>query len=477
MAQFDEKSRTDKEAEKARIEKEQAEAFACRRCPAKFPSNTKLHQYVQDHHQKKPAGVAKRDANEPALPSPPSPIAPSEIAKPTSETAMPTPPSTSEAGLAKPTSNEPAVPTSIAVSAPIPTPPSTPEAEPAKITTIAVTTPSEIKVEAAGITSIAEPTPPATPTPKTNILGRNSLTPSHCTKAFASPSSYTKASIKYRGGCTNYLSAPSAKDKTPKWRFGPGRPVGLPLSACSPAEYLSEPGHSPMYATGLRSEEPHKEVKTPNSGQKERGSPKHKVVWTGQARRHELEMKSKLKKEMKELAVLKAQKSLEIESVKTEQKEEARLAQKRAEGYTCRRCKMAKFDSNTKLHEHIRNRHAKKPKPAQQSAELVASPPTPSVSSSQSVTSSPPASPKLVAESPATSTPSEPLSSSVATPRKPISWAEIASRPVAPKPSHLPIATPKSVCNPLEKPAANCPLAPLTPPRTPSPKYQGTRIQ
>ena len=180
------------------------------------------------------------------------------------------------------------------------------------------------------------------------------------------------------------------------------------------------------------------------------------------ARKHELEMKSKLKKKIKEL---------------TKQKKEARLAQKRAEGYTCRRRKMAKFDSNTKLHEHIRNRHAKKPKPAQQSAELVALPPTPPVSSSQSVTSSPPASPKLVAESPATSTPSEPLSSSVATPRKPISWAEIASRPVAPKPSHLPIATPKSVCNPLEKPAANCPLAPLTPPRTPSPKHQGIRIQ
>lgn len=59
MAQFDEKSRTDKEAEEARIEKERAEeAFACRRCPAKFSSNTKLHQYVQDHHQKKPAGVS-----------------------------------------------------------------------------------------------------------------------------------------------------------------------------------------------------------------------------------------------------------------------------------------------------------------------------------------------------------------------------------------------------------------------------------
>ncbi|KAG6989856.1 hypothetical protein G7Y79_00062g093340 [Physcia stellaris] len=61
-------------------------------------------------------------------------------------------------------------------------------------------------------------------------------------------------------------------------------------------------------------------------------------------RKHELEVKNKLKEEMKQL---------------TKQKEKTRIAAKRAEGYTCRRCKTVKFDSNTKLHEHIRTRHAK----------------------------------------------------------------------------------------------------------------------
>ncbi|KAG6988541.1 hypothetical protein G7Y79_00071g097120 [Physcia stellaris] len=125
-----------------------------------FPSNTKLHNHVQDHHQKKPA-------------------------KPASEIAEPSP---SEAAVT----------------------PSTPKAEPVKITT-------------------AEPTPPATPPPtikidllyltsystkhtecnttKADILGRNSLTPNHCTKTFASPSPYTKDYTKSVGDCSSYLPA------------------------------------------------------------------------------------------------------------------------------------------------------------------------------------------------------------------------------------------------------------------------------
>ncbi|KAG7008141.1 hypothetical protein G7Y79_00007g022660 [Physcia stellaris] len=197
-------------------------------------------------------------------------------------------------------------------------------------------------------------------------------------------------------------------------------------------------------------------------------------------RKHELEVKNKLKEEMKQL---------------TKQKKKARLAKKRAEGFTCRRCKhSAKFDSNTKLHEHIRTRHAKKSKstPAQQPVESAVSPASESSSSSspRSVTSSPPTSPKVlplsmpapevvrersesvspksVAESLATPSEPSPDSLSVATPKKPISWAEIASRPIiAPKPSRLPIATPKSVCKPLENASVACPP---TPPRTPTPR-------
>ncbi|KAG7008284.1 hypothetical protein G7Y79_00006g019040 [Physcia stellaris] len=188
--------------------------------------------------------------------------------------------------------------------------------------------------------------------------------------------------------------------------------------------------------------------------QHQQGQTSQKCAWFVQAKRaqenylmrkHESEVKNKLKQEAKELL---------------KQQEEARLVKKRAEGYTCRRCKhSAKFDSNTKLHEHIRTRHAKKPK-----SQSIVSPPTPP----DSVTSSPPASPKLVAMSLATP-PSETASESLsaATPRKPISWAEIASRPItAPKPSRLPIATPKSVCKSSENASVACPP---TPPRAPTP--------
>ena len=89
----------------------------CRRCSAKFPSNTKLHQHIQNHHQKK---AEKSVAIESAMTAPSNPIR-------TSETAMSTSPYTSEAELAKSTSSELAKITisefaeitSIAISAPI----------------------------------------------------------------------------------------------------------------------------------------------------------------------------------------------------------------------------------------------------------------------------------------------------------------------------------------------------------------------
>ena len=174
-------------------------------------------------------------------------------------------------------------------------------------------------------------------------------------------------------------------------------------------------------------------------------------------RKHELEVKHNLKQEAKE-------------SLK--QKEEVRIAAKRAEKYTCRRCKhSARFDSNIKLHEHIRTRHAKKPK-SKSAEQSVVSPSTLSASSPESVIFSP-LSPKLLSLSMLTPEivreRSESVSPtpSVATPKKSIFWAEIASRPiVAPKPSRLPIATPKSVCKSSENASIACPP---TPPRTPTP--------
>ncbi|KAG6993888.1 hypothetical protein G7Y79_00049g084480 [Physcia stellaris] len=164
------------EAEAVRIAKEQQEAeqarleaFACRRCPAKFPSNTKLHIHVQDHHQK-----TEKPASEIKISSP-------------SEPAMPTP-------------NEPAKTTPTAASAPI-TPPlhqkrvrrthtkrdrstytpcntSTNGIDLRYLTSFDSTCHSNIHVKCN--------------TTKADILGRNSLTPSRCTKAFASPSAYNK---------------------------------------------------------------------------------------------------------------------------------------------------------------------------------------------------------------------------------------------------------------------------------------------
>ena len=51
------------EAEEAR---KLAEAFACRRCPARFSSNTKLHQHIEDHHAKKPKPEPLHEAPTPA---------------------------------------------------------------------------------------------------------------------------------------------------------------------------------------------------------------------------------------------------------------------------------------------------------------------------------------------------------------------------------------------------------------------------
>ncbi|KAG6990971.1 hypothetical protein G7Y79_00060g092750 [Physcia stellaris] len=90
----------------------------------------------------------------------------------------------------------------------------------------------------------------------------------------------------------------------------------------------------------------------------------------------------------------------------------------------------------------------------------------------------PPSEPALVLTPPITSSKTAPKTSlpdtPPATPRKQISWAEIASRPVvAPKPSRLPIPTPRIIPKALETAAANCPpTLPPTPPQTPISKHQ-----
>ena len=56
------------------IQKAKDEAFSCRRCPAKFPSNSKLHKHVAERHTKKSSiPQALQSTTEPApLPTPPA---------------------------------------------------------------------------------------------------------------------------------------------------------------------------------------------------------------------------------------------------------------------------------------------------------------------------------------------------------------------------------------------------------------------
>ncbi|KAG6994143.1 hypothetical protein G7Y79_00046g081940 [Physcia stellaris] len=98
------------------------------------------------------------------------------------------------------------------------------------------------------------------------------------------------------------------------------------------------------------------------------------------------------------------------------------------------------------------------PPPPSEPASVLTPPTSPSKTASKtSLPDTPPVTPK------------QSLTAPVATPRKPISWAEIASRPiVAPKPSRLPIPTAKPIPK-CTKTAPN--TCPPTPPK-PTPKHQ-----
>ena len=99
-----------REAEEARLEKKRLEAFACRRCPAKFPSNTKLHEHIRNHHAKKPKAAALPTPSTP--PTPPTlPAKPIPFAAPSMPPQMPpTPPLTSPALPALPLATPPSTP-------------------------------------------------------------------------------------------------------------------------------------------------------------------------------------------------------------------------------------------------------------------------------------------------------------------------------------------------------------------------------
>ena len=130
-----------------------------------------------------------------------------------------------------------------------------------------------------------------------------------------------------------------------------------------------------------------------------------------------------------------------------------------ARKHACRRCS-AKFPSNTKLHDHVRDHHTRKPTNENTPPTVtLATSPTPPTSppSAPSAPVSPPQTPVAKPSAPATlslspitpiafASPSPAPASPPApttTPRKPISWAEIASLPKPTKPSRLPRLTVK----------------------------------
>ena len=76
-------------------------------------------------------------------------------------------------------------------------------------------------------------------------------------------------------------------------------------------------------------------------------------------RKHELQIKNKIKQKTKNLI---------------KQQEKIRLIKKRTKKFTCKRCKYSiKFNNNIKLHEHIRIRQTKKSKFVQQFVEYMIS--------------------------------------------------------------------------------------------------------
>ena len=170
------------------------------------------------------------------------------------------------------------------------------------------------------------------------------------------------------------------------------------------------------------------------------------------------------------------------------EQEEARLT-----AFACRRCP-AKFPSNTKLHQHIQDHHQKPTKPECETEKstpsepaMLTTPPStpkaePATMPTPSATPPPTSEPALLLTPPITrqestsdtSLPLTPPATPIATPRKPLSWAEIASRPViAPKPSRLPVPTPKIIPKALETASITCPpTPPPTPPRNSTSKQQ-----
>lgn len=126
----------------------------------------------------------------------------------------------------------------------------------------------------------------------------------------------------------------------------------------------------------------------------------------------------------------------------------------------CKHCKQS-FNLNNKLHEHIREHHARKPI-KNSLFQATASRSTYNID-----------------EKPSVACPPAPLapSSSSATPRSKRSSTKIASQFLLPKCSKLPIATYKFSPRSMKNVWAHCPPTPSPSSRMPTPKHQESHIQ
>lgn len=129
-----EQQRTYEEQELERQKAEQKakdEAFACRRCPAKFPSNTKLHVHISAHHSKPSKAASAIMVPSPSTPPTP-PISTPAIPLSSSPALVISAASNTSLAPATPPASTPAVTPKLSYAAiagrhALPTPPTTPK--------------------------------------------------------------------------------------------------------------------------------------------------------------------------------------------------------------------------------------------------------------------------------------------------------------------------------------------------------------
>ena len=193
------------------IQKAKDEAFSCRRCAAKFPSNSKLHRHVAERHTKKPSvPQASLSSAEPApLPTPPA-------------STPSTTPKLSYAAVAKSAKS-------------LPTPPASPQP----------------KISYAKLAeSTSKSTPPPVPShikPKACTKPRNYMTMEDLFRRFSPTNTPTKAAKRKtarpkKSGCKSKTPV-LIESATPR-KVAPPTKVAIPTATAPPFIYYQQAKHA-----------------------------------------------------------------------------------------------------------------------------------------------------------------------------------------------------------------------------------------